>query len=97
MGDGGLTQFAAHTGASAPLPQSWLTLVAGLAMFGAAAGRRYAGPTDLRTNICVIGVADSKYKAIADAESAGIGGRASIILARLEEAGMIRITEMPKA
>ena len=59
MGDGGLAQFVAHTSASAPSPQPWLTLGAGLAMFGAAAGRRYAGPTDLRTNIYAIGVADS--------------------------------------
>lgn len=59
MADGGLAQFVAHTSASAPSPQPWLTLGAGLAMFGAAAGRRYAGPTDLRTNIYAIGVADS--------------------------------------
>jgi hypothetical protein len=59
LGDGALAQFVAHTCASAPSPQPWLTLGAGLAMFGAAAGRRYAGPTNLRTNLYAIGVADS--------------------------------------
>lgn len=59
LGDGALAQFVEHTSASAPSPQPWLTLGAGLAMFGAAAGRRYAGPTNLRTNIYAIGVADS--------------------------------------
>jgi hypothetical protein len=59
LGDGALAQFVEHTCASAPSPQPWLTLGAGLAMFGAAAGRRYAGPTNLRTNIYAIGVADS--------------------------------------
>lgn len=59
LGDGALAQFVAHTCASAPSPQPWLTLGAGLAMFGAAAGRRYAGPTNLRTNLYAIGIADS--------------------------------------
>lgn len=59
LGEGALAQFVTHTCASAPSPQPWLTLGAGLAMFGAAAGRRYAGPTNLRTNIYAIGVADS--------------------------------------
>ena len=59
LGDGALAQFLAHTCASAPSPQPWLTLGAGLAMFGAAAGRRYAGPTNLRTNLYAIGIADS--------------------------------------
>jgi hypothetical protein len=59
LGDGALAQFVEHTCASAPSPQPWLTLGAGIAMFGAAAGRRYAGPTNLRTNIYAIGVADS--------------------------------------
>jgi len=59
LGDGALAQFVDHTCASAPSPQPWLTLGASLAMFGAAAGRRYAGPTGLRTNIYSIGVADS--------------------------------------
>lgn len=59
LGDGALAQFVAHTCASAPSPQPWLTLGAGLTMFGAAAGRRYAGPTNLRTNLYAIGIADS--------------------------------------
>lgn len=59
LGSGALAQFVEHTSASAPSPQPWLTLGAGLAMFGAAAGRRYAGPTNLRTNLYAIGVADS--------------------------------------
>ena len=59
MGGGALAEFVEHTCASAPSPQPWLTLGAALAMFGAAAGRRYASPTNLRTNIYSIGVADS--------------------------------------
>ena len=59
MGDGALGQFVEFVCASAPSPQPWLALGAGLAMFGAAAGRRYASPTNLRTNIYSIGVADS--------------------------------------
>lgn len=59
LGHGGLAQFVEHASASAPSPQPWLSLGAALAMFGAAAGRRYANPTNLRTNIYSIGVADS--------------------------------------
>jgi hypothetical protein len=59
LGSGALAEFVEHTLASAPSPQPWLTLGAGIAMFGAVAGRRYAGPTNLRTNIYSIGVADS--------------------------------------
>lgn len=59
LGGGGLAQFVEHTCASAPSPQPWMTLGAGLAMFGAAAGRRYAGPTGLRTNIYSVGICDS--------------------------------------
>jgi hypothetical protein len=59
LGDGALAQFVAHTVASAPSPQPWATLGAGLAMFGAAAGRRYASPSNLRTNIYSIGIIDS--------------------------------------
>lgn len=59
LGSGALAMFVEHTLASAPSPQPWLTLGAGIAMFGAVAGRRYAGPTNLRTNIYSIGVADS--------------------------------------
>lgn len=59
LGDGGLARFVRHVTANAPSPQPWVTLGAGLAMFGAAAGRRYASPTDLRTNIYTIGICDS--------------------------------------
>lgn len=59
LGSGALAMFVEHTVASAPSPQAWLTLGAGIAMFGAIAGRRYASPTNLRTNIYSIGVADS--------------------------------------
>jgi hypothetical protein len=59
LGDGTLAAFVRHVIAVAPSPQPWLTLGAALAMFGAAAGRRYAGPTDLRTNIYSIGIARS--------------------------------------
>lgn len=59
LGDGAMGQFVRHVIATAPSPQPWLTLGAALAMFGAAAGRRYAGPSGLRTNIYSIGVADS--------------------------------------
>jgi hypothetical protein len=59
LGDGALAQFVDHVVATAPSPQPWATLGAGLAMLGAAAGRRYAGPTGLRTNIYSIGIIDS--------------------------------------
>ena len=59
LGDGALAQFVEHVVSTAPSPQPWATLGAGLAMFGATAGRRYAGPTGLRTNIYSIGVIDS--------------------------------------
>lgn len=59
LGHGALGEFVDHVCASAPSPQPWPTLGAGLAMFGAAAGRRYAGPTGLRTNIYSIGIIDS--------------------------------------
>lgn len=59
LGDGALAQFVRHVTATAASPQPWLTLGAAIAMFGVIAGRRYAGPTNLRTNIYSIGVADS--------------------------------------
>jgi hypothetical protein len=57
--EGGLRLFVDEVTATAPSPQPWLTLGAALAMYGAIAGRRYAGPTNLRTNIYSIGIADS--------------------------------------
>jgi hypothetical protein len=59
LGDSGLARFVRHVTAGAPSPQPWLTLGAALAMFGTVAGRRYAGPTDLRTNLYTIGICDS--------------------------------------
>lgn len=59
LGDGGLARFVRHVLTTAPSPQPWVTLGASLAMFGAIAGRRYAGPTNLRTNLYSIGIADS--------------------------------------
>lgn len=59
LGNGGLARFVRHVVATAPSPQPWLTLGAGLAMFGTIAGRRYASPTNLRTNIYSIGICDS--------------------------------------
>lgn len=59
LGKGGLAQFVRHVVATAPSPQPWVTLGAALAMFGTIAGRRYAGPTNLRTNIYSIGICDS--------------------------------------
>ncbi|UPT53102.1 hypothetical protein [Synechococcus phage Yong-M3-232] len=59
LGTSGLARFVRHVVAGAPSPQPWLTLGAALAMFGTVAGRRYAGPTDLRTNLYTIGICDS--------------------------------------
>jgi Protein of unknown function (DUF3987) len=59
LGDGPLAQFIDYTTATAASAQPWVTLGAALAMFGAAAGRRYSGPTGLRTNIYAIALAKS--------------------------------------
>lgn len=59
LGAGALGQFVRHVTATAASPQPWLTLGAGLAMFGVIAGRRYAGPTNLRTNLYAIGISGS--------------------------------------
>lgn len=59
LGDGGLARWVRYVTSTAPSPQPWVTLGAGIAMFGAIAGRRYASPTDLRTNIYSIGICDS--------------------------------------
>ena len=56
---GPLRGFVEYVTATAPSPQPLLALGAGLTAFGAIAGRRYAGPTDLRTNLYCIGIADS--------------------------------------
>lgn len=59
LGEGGIAQFVRHVVQTAPRPQPFVTLGAALAMFGAVAGRRYASPTDFRTNIYAIGICDS--------------------------------------
>jgi len=56
---GGLRLFVEHANDTAIRPQPWVTLGGALAMFGALAGRRYASPTNLRTNLYCIGIADS--------------------------------------
>lgn len=57
--DGVLGQFVAYTTASAVSPQPFLALGAAICLVGAVAGRRYRTPTDLRSNIYAIGIADS--------------------------------------
>ena len=59
LGDGGIAQFVRHVIRTAPRPQPYVTLGAAISMFGAIAGRRYASPTDFRTNIYAIGICDS--------------------------------------
>ena len=56
---GGLRMFVDHADATAHSPQPWIALGGALAMFGAVAGRRYAGPTRLRTNLYTIGIGES--------------------------------------
>ena len=56
---GPLRAFVEYVTETAPSPQPLLALGAGVTAFGAIAGRRYAGPTDLRTNLYCIGIADS--------------------------------------
>lgn len=55
----GLAMFIDYAEQTAKSPQPWLSLGSALATFGALAGRRYASPTDLRTNLYCVGVADS--------------------------------------
>ena len=57
--DGILGQFIAYATTSAVSPQPFLALGAGLCLLGAVAGRRYRTPSDLRSNIYAIGIADS--------------------------------------
>ncbi|MFV0623776.1 PriCT-2 domain-containing protein [Sphingomonas sp. ac-8] len=56
---GGLRMFVDHAADTAHSPQPWIALGGALAMFGAVAGRRYAGPTRLRTNLYTIGIGES--------------------------------------
>jgi hypothetical protein len=59
LGDNPIAGFVRHVCNSALSPQPWVTLGAALTVFGTLAGRRYAGPTGLRTNIYAIGICDS--------------------------------------
>lgn len=56
---GAIRMFLEHVVSTSASPQPIVTLGAALATFGALAGRRYAGPTDLRTNVYAIGICDS--------------------------------------
>src|SRR5690606_32952884 len=47
--------------ASAPNPNRILALASSLAFVGTLAGRNYASPTDLRTNIYTVGLAPSGF------------------------------------
>lgn len=59
LGDNPIGQFVRFVCATATRPQPFITLGAALTVFGTAAGRRYASPTDLRTNLYAIGICDS--------------------------------------
>ncbi len=56
---GVLRLFVDYATRSAVSPQPFLALGAGLCLVGALAGRRYRTPTDLRSNLYAIGIADS--------------------------------------
>jgi hypothetical protein len=57
--DGVLGQFVDYATSSAVSPQPFLALGAAICLVGAVAGRRYRTPTDLRSNLYAIGIADS--------------------------------------
>lgn len=57
--DGALRLFIDYATRTAVSPQPFLALGAGLCLLGAVAGRRYRTPTDLRSNLYAIGIADS--------------------------------------
>ena len=57
--DGALKLFVEYATASSVSPQPFLALGAAICLVGAIAGRRYRTPTDLRSNIYAIGIADS--------------------------------------
>ena len=57
--DGLLRRFVDWNVASAVSPQPFLSLGAAMCVVGTLAGRRYCGPTGLRSNIYVVGIADS--------------------------------------
>jgi hypothetical protein len=57
--DGALKLFVDYAIASASSPQPFLALGAAICLIGTIAGRRYRTPTDLRSNIYAVGIADS--------------------------------------
>lgn len=57
--DGGLGQFVTECTKTAVREQPWLSLGGALACFSTAMGRRYMGPTGVRPNLYVLGVAPS--------------------------------------
>lgn len=57
--DGALRMFVDYATRTAVSPQPFLALGAGLCLIGTVAGRRYRTPTDLRSNLYAIGIADS--------------------------------------
>jgi hypothetical protein len=57
--DGVLRQFIDYATSTAVSPQPFLALGAALCLVGTLAGRRYRTPTDLRSNLYAIGIADS--------------------------------------
>lgn len=59
LGDNPIGQFVRHVCKNAIRPQPLITLGAVLTAFGTVAGRRYASPTDVRTNLYAIGICDS--------------------------------------
>jgi hypothetical protein len=57
--DGALKLFVDYATATAVSPQPFLALGAALCLVGTLAGRRYCTPTDLRSNLYAVGIADS--------------------------------------
>jgi hypothetical protein len=57
--DGVIGDFVAYSLASAIRPQPILSVAAAIAAVGVLAGRRYRSPTNLRTNVYVVGMAES--------------------------------------
>jgi hypothetical protein len=57
--DGALGQFVDYATCTAGSPQPFLALGAAICLVGTIAGRRYRTPSDLRSNVYAIGIADS--------------------------------------
>jgi hypothetical protein len=57
--DGALRLFIDYATRTAVSPQPFLALGAAICLVGAVAGRRYRTPTDLRSNVYAVGIADS--------------------------------------